>query len=910
MRTGFLYRYLFKARQDYRRTGYALYFTGTCPKLTHNITLGDSRDCVHLSRKRMVCPTRIGNPKCCRSAELRCSCGAGGASEGLLVSFRFSSPSPAISTSFQYQVCLFHHCFFYRYSTQAITPGVGSSSFGWHASTEQKTPSAKAAEFRAGHLQSRCRLSHVRQYSYPVIMTESSIYASFPVKSSLREIRLLILHPGAWDAPVRCSLAVESLNNHPEYDTLSYSWGQDTTPATILVENRPLTIRKTLYNILQRLRRGVGGKDMALWIDAICINQIDDHQGKEEKAGQIGMMVWVYWHCRQVLVWLGNCYTDRAQAIRFLTRTSMEHMLQEYRQDFNRDPNELDYCFHLGCFFFLLHDAGKNVNFATYGLPPFWAQSGSRRLRRCKIPATSDEFKTHYAARLYYVLRFVSETEWPTRVWTLQEYAVAPKAIFCFGTTAVPQNVLSNIKFASQIFPEGRENHEFWSARLSLSLQSIRQNFYSHTMLRNSAARLRPLDTSPLRSRAQSSRLTPSFTKILNILRNLPPISLFEYCATFRQLNATFPMDKVIPITGFMEFLSLDPPNYNYDDQVAEVYIDISARHILSCKNHPELYEPLAPLRFCRDKNKFKLWDLPSWVVDWTSFPRHDSHTDCRRSSPRLQDLPSNVISWLHIETTKGPEVEQNEENPFRFNGATRYDAAKGLVGEPPSILSYNILAISGRALGVVSDVVRLKDSVKSWNLFQTWAARNQERNAWDRPVVISRRTQMLRTLCANGFKYPATVDWPRLVALWPHLLTAFSTAGRLLVQQRQGNSRPGITFAALAKEAASLVGETELANVEAADRAYASELLSSITATCRGNSLFVMDDNNLGVGGSEICVGDEVYVLYQGRTPFVLRRCSASSSQFTVVSECYVDGLMNGEAASMGGGLSRIEIR
>ena len=179
-----------------------MYLTGTCPKLPHSIALGDSRDFVQLSRKRMVCPTSIGNPKCCRSAELRYSSGAGCASEGLLVSFRFSSPSPAISTPFQFQVCLFHHCFFYRYSTQAITPGVGSSSFGWHASTEQKAPSAKAAEFRAGHLQSRCRLSHVRQYSYPVIMTESSIYASFPVKSSLREIRLLILHPGGYGMPL------------------------------------------------------------------------------------------------------------------------------------------------------------------------------------------------------------------------------------------------------------------------------------------------------------------------------------------------------------------------------------------------------------------------------------------------------------------------------------------------------------------------------------------------------------------------------------------------------------------------------------------------------------------------------------------------------------------------------------
>ena len=40
-----------------------------------------------------------------------------------------------------------------------------------------------------------------------------------------REIRLCTLHPGFFDEPVACSISVVSLDDKPQYKSLSYVWG-------------------------------------------------------------------------------------------------------------------------------------------------------------------------------------------------------------------------------------------------------------------------------------------------------------------------------------------------------------------------------------------------------------------------------------------------------------------------------------------------------------------------------------------------------------------------------------------------------------------------------------------------------------------------------------------------------------
>lgn len=54
-----------------------------------------------------------------------------------------------------------------------------------------------------------------------------------------------------------------------------------------------------------------------------------------------------------------------------------------------------------------------------------------------------------------------------------------------------------------------------------------------------------------------------------------------------------------------------------------------------------------------------------------------------------------------------------------------------------------------------------------------------------------------------------------------------------------------------------------------------------------------------LSIGRSGIMVGDRLYFLTRGEIPFALRFCLHPTRDlvFTLVSECYVDGIMDGQA-------------
>lgn len=113
------------------------------------------------------------------------------------------------------------------------------------------------------------------------------------------EIRVLLLLPGSFDDPIKCRLVVRSIEADPEYDALSYQWGDPTDVRHITLDNDhafPITV--SLDNALRHIRLQNGIR--RLWADAICINQKDD----EERSNQVYMMKEIYSRARSVQVWL------------------------------------------------------------------------------------------------------------------------------------------------------------------------------------------------------------------------------------------------------------------------------------------------------------------------------------------------------------------------------------------------------------------------------------------------------------------------------------------------------------------------------------------------------------------------------------------------------------------------------
>ncbi|KAI1210806.1 heterokaryon incompatibility protein-domain-containing protein [Annulohypoxylon truncatum] len=114
--------------------------------------------------------------------------------------------------------------------------------------------------------------------------------------------RVLDLQPAIdTNAPLHASLRHVNLDYDLLFDAVSYTWGEPIFNEEIIIDQASsIKITATLRDGLVRFRLPTEVRH--LWVDAVCINQADDH----EKAGQIPRMAQIYRGACSVLVWLGN----------------------------------------------------------------------------------------------------------------------------------------------------------------------------------------------------------------------------------------------------------------------------------------------------------------------------------------------------------------------------------------------------------------------------------------------------------------------------------------------------------------------------------------------------------------------------------------------------------------------------
>lgn len=113
-------------------------------------------------------------------------------------------------------------------------------------------------------------------------------------------IRLLYVQPGTGKDSVHAVIKSYSLAQRPEFEALSYTWGDKTDWRFVRVNGRKMKISGNLYEALTALRRPWEAR--ALWVDQICINQGDIR----EKNNQIPLMTWIYGRAKNTLIWLGK----------------------------------------------------------------------------------------------------------------------------------------------------------------------------------------------------------------------------------------------------------------------------------------------------------------------------------------------------------------------------------------------------------------------------------------------------------------------------------------------------------------------------------------------------------------------------------------------------------------------------
>ena len=144
-----------------------------------------------------------------------------------------------------------------------------------------------------------------------IVLDNACNYPYQQLDSQQQEFRVLDVYPGTDAHVLKCSIrhikhAPESV---PPYETISYSLGEHTTYASLVIDDLPLAAHATAVSALVRVR--LSKQIRTLWIDAICINQKD----LDERAQQVTRMASIYRHVRGNLVYLGQDYPLLASAI-------------------------------------------------------------------------------------------------------------------------------------------------------------------------------------------------------------------------------------------------------------------------------------------------------------------------------------------------------------------------------------------------------------------------------------------------------------------------------------------------------------------------------------------------------------------------------------------------------------------
>ncbi|KAK7887989.1 hypothetical protein LTR67_009383 [Exophiala xenobiotica] len=252
---------------------------------------------------------------------------------------------------------------------------------------------------------------------------------------SPQSIRIVELLPARLlDSTLRFNVHHASVQDRRfAYTAVSYAWGPPETVTYRLVECDGLRayIPATLHSALSRIR-SQKPNIRYIWADALCIDQTDSAAAKDEKSAQVSMMDQIFAHAREVIVDLGE--------LRYEDRTVLS-TLDHYSS--------------------ISDTVWTSVNVAAGTAS---VEDSIRILDALHFPAAQSAFWKSFQ-------RFICRP-WFTRVWIIQEFALACSPQFMIGSHFRDAEYLPNaVARAAQ----------------HLGILYIQDSFYGSNPVRNTA---------------------------------------------------------------------------------------------------------------------------------------------------------------------------------------------------------------------------------------------------------------------------------------------------------------------------------------------------------------------------------------------------------------------------------------
>jgi hypothetical protein len=184
---------------------------------------------------------------------------------------------------------------------------------------------------------------------------------------------------------ISCTFSTVSLDEYPEYEALSYVWGDTIKEKTIQIDNEAVGITRNLHEALTQLQ--LPDRERVLWADAVCINQDDDL----ERTHQVSIMQHIFKRATKVVIYLGPTWVGCEE-------------LFEFFQTIGQDPG-----LHI-----VSHQEPCDSVRGFRGITPELRKSMGKFF----------------------------DFAWWTRVWTVQEFVLAKSADIHCGTHVLSGDVL------------------------------------------------------------------------------------------------------------------------------------------------------------------------------------------------------------------------------------------------------------------------------------------------------------------------------------------------------------------------------------------------------------------------------------------------------------------------------------
>ncbi|KAF4536067.1 Heterokaryon incompatibility protein [Lasiodiplodia theobromae] len=389
------------------------------------------------------------------------------------------------------------------------------------------------------------------------------MYEYTPLTSG-QNIRILTLWPGSGDTQIRCETREIALGAGEYYEALSYTWGDQSTGTLISFNGLLLPIAPNLCSALLHLR--LPDRPRTLWIDAVCINQLDN----EEKSMQVQMMREIYQEASKVIVWLGSAQDDSNAAMDMITgdvTAGCEEATVPGDFDFFHDDD-------------LPQSKGKQPVRDTFrqdqhskSFDPEQLSDDGDTIRGDTEGAESD------SERAWGALLALVQRPWWTRAWVLQEYTVPKKEpIFQCGKQVVT----------------GKELQEMCSLPPK-AIESISRFLTPETVALKAAFRLNPLFMT--REKFQEDGQLD--------LRRLLRYNLNSQATNLR--------DKVIALLGLTSQECRDALIPDYSKSITEIFAE-AAKYIIQSTGDLNI------LSINTNSSRETDPPLPSWVPDWGLF--------------------------------------------------------------------------------------------------------------------------------------------------------------------------------------------------------------------------------------------------------------------------------------------------